>query len=254
MPPTIPPPSLRGVLVNRERNIHIRSTHLKSGKGPQHKDFGASILYVRVPLLLCSPGKKKLPHKEFLGWDPNKGTKNQPKVFLHKISPRPQVCKPKPRTFFGGLILYSGGTDFFKVYCRIFSLSASGVQNSSSHGPRHFIHHWRREGGQSVRGNFSLERWWCIKSCCRVLTQIAGHPCHSQSRAHTKGVMQPHATLLASLWGGTPGVTFESLLGHFNSFCVSVEAMSALTEPNRQKSCRKKGFWAQKSQPEIANR
>ena len=27
---------------------------------------------------------------------------------------------------------------------------------------------------------------------------------------------------LVSLWAGTPGVTFESLLGHFNSFCVSV--------------------------------
>ena len=27
---------------------------------------------------------------------------------------------------------------------------------------------------------------------------------------------------LASLWGGTPGVTFESLLGHLASFCVSV--------------------------------
>ena len=31
-------------------------------------------------------------------------------------------------------------------------------------------------------------------------------------------------------------------------------AISALTEPNRQKSCRKKGFWARKSQPEIADR
>ena len=30
--------------------------------------------------------------------------------------------------------------------------------------------------------------------------------------------------------------------------------ISALTEPNRQKSCRKKGFRARKSQPEIANR
>ena len=29
-------------------------------------------------------------------------------------------------------------------------------------------------------------------------------------------------------------------------------AISALTEPNRQKSRRKKGFWAQKSQPQIA--
>ena len=29
--------------------------------------------------------------------------------------------------------------------------------------------------------------------------------------------------------------------------------MSALTEPNRQKSCRRKGFRAQKSQPGIAN-
>ena len=29
--------------------------------------------------------------------------------------------------------------------------------------------------------------------------------------------------------------------------------ISALTEPNRQKSRRKKGFWAQKSQPETAN-
>ena len=28
---------------------------------------------------------------------------------------------------------------------------------------------------------------------------------------------------LNSLWGGTLGVIFESLLGHFNSFCVSVE-------------------------------
>ena len=28
---------------------------------------------------------------------------------------------------------------------------------------------------------------------------------------------------LGSLWGGTSGVTFESLLGHFNSFCVSVQ-------------------------------
>ena len=28
---------------------------------------------------------------------------------------------------------------------------------------------------------------------------------------------------LGSLWGGTPKVTFESLLGHFNSFCASVE-------------------------------
>ena len=27
---------------------------------------------------------------------------------------------------------------------------------------------------------------------------------------------------LGSLWGGTPGATFESLLGHFKSFCVSV--------------------------------
>ena len=31
-------------------------------------------------------------------------------------------------------------------------------------------------------------------------------------------------------------------------------AISTLTEPSRQKSWRKKGFWAQKSQPEIANR
>ena len=31
-------------------------------------------------------------------------------------------------------------------------------------------------------------------------------------------------------------------------------AISALMEPNRQKSCRKKGFRAQKSQLEIANR
>ena len=31
-------------------------------------------------------------------------------------------------------------------------------------------------------------------------------------------------------------------------------AISALTEPNRQKSRRKKRSWAQKSQPEIANR
>ena len=31
-------------------------------------------------------------------------------------------------------------------------------------------------------------------------------------------------------------------------------ALSALTEPNRQKSRRKKGLWAQKSQLEIANR
>ena len=31
-------------------------------------------------------------------------------------------------------------------------------------------------------------------------------------------------------------------------------AISALTAQNRQKSRRKKGFWAQKSQPEIANR
>ena len=31
-------------------------------------------------------------------------------------------------------------------------------------------------------------------------------------------------------------------------------AISALTEPNRQKSRRKKGFCAWKSQPEIANR
>ena len=28
---------------------------------------------------------------------------------------------------------------------------------------------------------------------------------------------------LGSLWGGALGVTFESLLGHFNSFWVSVE-------------------------------
>ena len=28
---------------------------------------------------------------------------------------------------------------------------------------------------------------------------------------------------LGSLWGGTPGVTFESLLGHFNSLFVSLE-------------------------------
>ena len=28
---------------------------------------------------------------------------------------------------------------------------------------------------------------------------------------------------LGSLRGGTPKVTFESLLGHFNSFCASVE-------------------------------
>ena len=31
-------------------------------------------------------------------------------------------------------------------------------------------------------------------------------------------------------------------------------AISALTEPNRQKSRREKGFWAQTSQPETANR
>ena len=28
---------------------------------------------------------------------------------------------------------------------------------------------------------------------------------------------------LVSLWAATPGVTFESLVGHFNSFCVPVE-------------------------------
>ena len=28
---------------------------------------------------------------------------------------------------------------------------------------------------------------------------------------------------LGSLWAGSLGVTFESLLGHFNSFCVSVD-------------------------------
>ena len=37
-------------------------------------------------------------------------------------------------------------------------------------------------------------------------------------------------------------------------FLVLSATISALTEPNRQKSRRKGGFWAQKSQPEIANR
>ena len=60
-------------------------------------------------------------------------------------------------------------TMFGEVYCRIFSLSSSGVQKSSSHGPRNFIHHWCWGGGESVRGDFSLQRWWCIKSVSDTL-------------------------------------------------------------------------------------
>ena len=41
--------------------------------------------------------------------------------------------------------------------------------------------------------------------------------------------------------------------GSFDALKESL-AISALTEPNRQKSHRKKGFGAQKSQLEIANR
>ena len=47
----------------------------------------------------------------------------------------------------------------------------------------------------------------------------------------------------------TPATTWRTKIAPSQSL-----AISALTEPNRQKSHRKKGFWAQKSQPEIANR
>ena len=42
-------------------------------------------------------------------------------------------------------------------------------------------------------------------------------------------------------------------LAHQNRTTRKSLTISALTEPNRQKFHRKKGFWAQKSQPEIAN-
>ena len=38
---------------------------------------------------------------------------------------------------------------------------------------------------------------------------------------------------LGSLWGGVPGVTFESLLGHFHSFWVSVK-LGARRFPNQR--------------------
>ena len=37
------------------------------------------------------------------------------------------------------------------------------------------------------------------------------------------GVQSHFWVTFGSLWGPSAGVTFESLLGHFNSFCVSVE-------------------------------
>ena len=46
---------------------------------------------------------------------------------------------------------------------------------------------------------------------------------------------------------------FDVHLAHQNR-TIAIASASALTEPNRQKSCRKKGFWTLKSQPEIANR
>ena len=36
--------------------------------------------------------------------------------------------------------------------------------------PRNVRHHWCWGGGESVRGDFSLQRWWCIKSCLRKLS------------------------------------------------------------------------------------
>ena len=56
-----------------EQKKHIKkNTHIKNRRGPEHKDLRALILYVGGPLLLYFPGKEP-PHKEFLGWDPNRG-------------------------------------------------------------------------------------------------------------------------------------------------------------------------------------
>ena len=51
--------------------------------------------------------------------------------------------------------LYSGGTDSFEKFTVDFcSLSANGVKNSFSHGPRNFTHRWCWGRGENVRGNF----------------------------------------------------------------------------------------------------
>ena len=50
----------------------MKNTHIKNGRGPQHKDLRAPILHMGGPLVLDFPGKN--PHiKNFLGWDPNWG-------------------------------------------------------------------------------------------------------------------------------------------------------------------------------------
>ena len=55
---------------------------------------------------------------------------------------------------------------WFEKFTTHFSATAPVVcKNPPPHAPRKFIHHWRWEAGQSVRGRIFR---WCIKSCLRA--------------------------------------------------------------------------------------
>ena len=62
--------------------------------------------------------------------------------------------------------LYSGGTDSLENFTAEFAASAPVVYKyPPPMGPEilHTTGAW--EGVKSVRVDFSLQRWWCIKSC-----------------------------------------------------------------------------------------
>ena len=79
--------------------------------------------------------------------------------------------------------------------------------------------------------------------------------------AQTQTHLQPgtgrrfQGALRGGVWASPPwrALNSSSSLAHQHR-TISILAISALTEPTRQKSHRKKGFRAQKSQLEIANR
>ena len=64
--------------------------------------------------------------------------------------------------------LYSGGTDSLENFPAECSASAPVVyKHPPLIGPEMLYTTGAGEGDESVRGDFSLQRWWCIKSCLR---------------------------------------------------------------------------------------
>ena len=63
----------------------------------------------------------------------------------------------------------------------------------------------------------------------------SGRPTPKWPKSDSGPIFESFLSYLGSLWGGALGVTFESLLGHFNPFWVSVDlGARPLHNPNRR--------------------